>query len=391
MYDSFNHLNIHYLTVTSVPWHSAHSLYVVKLCQALGQYCSNVTLHCGRKNTSIKGPGCLIQYGIDKPLFRINQFVAPFNISFMNMKEWEVRFYYLNVNYFFLILNKSIFYKKKSIFICHHPITAVICALFRASYVYDFHADQFQNKTAKWLIKQHPPFICFCQSESLETIIKKRMNFLKICIIRNAYEKELLEIPGLETHNDFPVRIGYIGSLGEDRGIPQLLNSFNHLCKKGIDVELIIGGGNIAEVAKLRNLVINTEYEKRIVIKGFIDRQELIKTYAYCDILIAYYQSSLPAIKYMSPMKLFEYMATGRCIVASRVQTIEEFVDDKVHAYLVDPDKYSEFEKALCNLCLSRDTRIEYGKNAKRNKALITWEQKAYKILFTISQESEIN
>jgi glycosyltransferase involved in cell wall biosynthesis len=49
---------------------------------------------------------------------------------------------------------------------------------------------------------------------------------------------------------------------------------------------------------------------------------------------------------YMSPMKMFEYMATGRTIIASDLPVLREVLDES-NAALCNPDDISDWRDAL--------------------------------------------
>ena len=77
-----------------------------------------------------------------------------------------------------------------------------------------------------------------------------------------------------------------------------------------------------------------------------------IPDYLYAaDILLAIWSKNVPTMNYCSPMKVFEYMAAGRIIVAHAFPTIREVLSDSKTALLVDPysndDLFHKMEKAL--------------------------------------------
>lgn len=58
-----------------------------------------------------------------------------------------------------------------------------------------------------------------------------------------------------------------------------------------------------------------------------------------------------PTARYSSPLKLFEYLAAGKPIVASDLPSIREIVRDGVHAHLVAPGDPGALADGLCGGC----------------------------------------
>ena len=50
---------------------------------------------------------------------------------------------------------------------------------------------------------------------------------------------------------------------------------------------------------------------------------------------------------YFSPLKVYEYMAAGRAIVASRAGQLEELLEDGAHALLCPPGDAAALAEAL--------------------------------------------
>jgi glycosyltransferase involved in cell wall biosynthesis len=85
---------------------------------------------------------------------------------------------------------------------------------------------------------------------------------------------------------------------------------------------------------------------------------------------------------YRSPIKLFEYMAQERPIVAPRTEPIESVVRDGEEALLFTPLDVQSFRSALCRLLSSKELCLSLGRNARRVvEEKHTWEGNAVRIL----------
>lgn len=75
---------------------------------------------------------------------------------------------------------------------------------------------------------------------------------------------------------------------------------------------------------------------------------------------------------YTSPMKLFEYMASGRPIVASRIPSIVEHLDDD-HATLVKPDDAQALAQGICEALKKKKKPFDLSR--------YTWDDRARRII----------
>ena len=83
-----------------------------------------------------------------------------------------------------------------------------------------------------------------------------------------------------------------------------------------------------------------------------------------------------------SPLKLFEYMAAGRAIVASDLPAWSDVVAHGETALLLPPDDVAAWSEAIDRLLSDSDLRERLGEIA-RNQALEqhTWDVRAARIL----------
>ncbi|HET9235393.1 MAG TPA: glycosyltransferase, partial [Candidatus Eisenbacteria bacterium] len=79
---------------------------------------------------------------------------------------------------------------------------------------------------------------------------------------------------------------------------------------------------------------------------------------------------------------LFEYMAAGRAIVASRLGSIARILSDDETGLLVDPGDGPAFRAAVLDLANDAEKRRRLGKSARRSAELhYTWTANARRAL----------
>ena len=96
------------------------------------------------------------------------------------------------------------------------------------------------------------------------------------------------------------------------------------------------------------------------------------------DVAIAPY----PALEdfYFSPLKVFEYMASGRAVVASRIGQVAEVVVDGVTGLLYEPGDRAGLVNSIQRLQKDAVLRNELGRRASAC-SVRTWSQNAAQII----------
>ncbi|MDX2054165.1 MAG: glycosyltransferase family 4 protein [Polyangiaceae bacterium] len=86
-------------------------------------------------------------------------------------------------------------------------------------------------------------------------------------------------------------------------------------------------------------------------------------------------------IEYASPMKLFEYMAAGRGIVATRFPAILEVLKDGTNARIVEADSVEALYNGILDLVSNPSASDLLGAQARADVSSHTWEGRARTIL----------
>lgn len=120
---------------------------------------------------------------------------------------------------------------------------------------------------------------------------------------------------------------------------------------------------------------------------GFIPNGSLPTYQAAADILLMPYSQSImgssgtaDSAAVASPMKMFEYMATGRAIVSTYLPVIREVLNE-TNAVFCKPDDISSWKTALERLLEDKDLRDRLGKQARHDAQGYTWLARAQRIM----------
>jgi len=112
---------------------------------------------------------------------------------------------------------------------------------------------------------------------------------------------------------------------------------------------------------------------------------------AAADVLLIPYSSRLRTVKYMSPVKMLEYMAAGRPIVAFDHPVLREVLIDRENAVLIQPDDPFAMAEGIRLVLADRELSDSIAGNARQRAKAHTWEQRAEKIVgFAIARQTQL-
>lgn len=194
----------------------------------------------------------------------------------------------------------------------------------------------------------------------------------KVRVVPNAVTPErFLNAPPTRARDQDDFVIGFVGTLKPWHGLTTLLESFAQLAQQtGAARLLIVGDG--PERERLDREVAARHLENRVHFTGAVSPDEVPGLLASMDVAVAPY----PPLTnfYFSPLKLYEYMAAGLPIVASRIGQIEEVIQHEVTGVLVPPGDAIALTIALHELQLHPARRVRLGRAAREIVQRHTWD-----------------
>jgi len=170
--------------------------------------------------------------------------------------------------------------------------------------------------------------------------------------------------------------VGFIGIFGQWHGVLTLASAVKHVIEECSDVQFVIIGdgqlkGRMIEILKTDGVLAHVSFT------GVVPHGEAPNYLSMCDVLISPHEDMEDGSPFFgSPTKIFEYMAMGRGIVASRVGQLGEILDDGVNAVLVEQRNPKALAEGILTLVRDPESRASMGRQA-RGKVLsqFTWEQ----------------
>ncbi|HXW05381.1 MAG TPA: glycosyltransferase family 4 protein [Vicinamibacterales bacterium] len=175
-----------------------------------------------------------------------------------------------------------------------------------------------------------------------------------------------------------PVTVGYAGHLYAWKGVDVLLEALARVPEvRG----LIVGGhGGEPDLARVKALSERLGLAGRLTLTGLVAPPRVAELLRSADILVLPNQESAISTRFTSPLKLFEYMAACRAIVASDLPAVREVVTHETDVLLAAPGDPESLAGAIRRLARDEALRERLAAAARARVEHYTWERRAARL-----------
>jgi len=362
-------MKIMYIANSPMPSRSANSIHIIKMCE------------------SFTKAGLEIILVVPKTLKIVSSKVDIFNFYGINSKFKIRKIFTLpgrGMAVFYLLAMFYSAFKGPDVIYTRQIEAAVLSSISHTKFILEMH-DCLIDRFDKFFFKRIAGNKYFLKliliSNNLKTkFIEYGFNDKKIKVLPDAVDINIFINKEKQLHQR--KRIGYGGHLFKGRGV----ETIETLASSMADLDFYLWGGTEDLINYWKN---RTKNIKNIYFKGFVKNTVLAEELVNCDILVMPYQKEVAVfgnkgntVEWMSPMKMFEYMATGRPIVASNLPVIGEILRNGYNAILVTCNDVKEWESAIKRLVDNPEFAEIIGANARRDVVKkYTWDIRAKEIL----------
>ncbi len=200
----------------------------------------------------------------------------------------------------------------------------------------------------------------------------------KVQVVSNGVDADMFTPDGPANNQglEHKIVIGFVGSLNPWHGIDILASAFRELANEGGVHLLVVGHGPMAKEIQ----VLGEDLPGSVSLIGAVPQAEVPAYIRAMDIAIAPY----PPLErfYYSPLKVLEYMACGRAVVAVGIGQIIDLISDGDTGVLVSPGDTSALANAVRRLIADKSLRRALGMRASAEvRRAHTWPQRAAEIV----------
>ncbi len=301
--------------------------------------------------------------------WRYLKFIKKNNIAYIYCREARLLF--------FLILFNKLFFHLKS------------------KYIYELHSLLERNLTDKIVERFLSMFV------SIFIFVNKNLRDIYFKKYSIADDKALVAPDGVDL-NVFGIDlskeeakkrfnlpldkkiIGYTGrftTMDMDKGVKDILKALKILSDK--EILFIAIGGYGKELDFYKSLAAQYGIGGQTILLGLHSQPDLAVYQKACDALLMPFPDKRHYAYYMSPLKMFEYMASKRPIIATDLPSIREVLSEK-NAVIVKPDNPEDLARGIEEVLINKELAEKISAQAFIDAKKYTWEKRVEKILNAI-------
>jgi glycosyltransferase involved in cell wall biosynthesis len=226
------------------------------------------------------------------------------------------------------------------------------------------------RETARYNLSTANCVICVSEPGKSHLIDNWSVPSEKIVVLPNAADVERFS-PDTRTRSAVRGTLGidnnplilFVGGFYKWHDVGTLLEAFARVLTTWPDTRLLLVGDGEQRQAMMQRAV-ELSIEDSVQFTGLLPHSEVPQLMAAADIAVVPYPPMEHEL-WLSPLKLFEYMASGTAIIASRVGQLTEVVQDGRNGLLVPPGESSALEIALKRLIEDPSLRVRLGEQAR--------------------------
>jgi len=191
-----------------------------------------------------------------------------------------------------------------------------------------------------------------------------------VYVIRDGVFEAMLKHPMIETEESLGASelvLIFVGQLNHFR-LDSLFNVLPDVIAESPNLQLqVLGAGPQLEHYQKRVDLLGMK--DHVTFYGHVPHERILDYIAKADMA---YSDDWSVIGF--PMKLFEYMALGKAIIAEGTESVKELLSDRVNALLWTNE--SELKESILNLTRDAALRKKLGQTARSLMGQHTWERR---------------
>lgn len=365
------------ISTSTIPSSTANSMQAMKACQALAQTGAEVCLWVPGRETR-PWEELAAHYGLSTP-FEVRRIPA---IPALKRYDFALRAQRLALAW------------KPDLIYTWLAQSAVLAEIAGLPVVYEQH-DRATGKLGPWLLRR---FLhhqgkkrLLVITDALRRLDERLFGYAfrpgEVVVAPNGADLEryagLPGAPEARRRLALPERLTavYTGHFYAGRGIDLLFE----LARRLPEIGFLWVGGRPEDVAAWQ-AKLDAAGMRNVLLTGFVENRRLPLYQAAGDVLLMPYERAIAgssggnSAEICSPMKMFEYMAAGRAILASDLPVLHEVLNPG-NAVFAPPEDVAAWETALAVLCADPARRAGLAAQARADAANYTWLSRAQRAL----------
>jgi len=382
-------MKISYIANVRMPTEKAHGHQIVKMCELFASNGSTVELVLPDRVNQLNQLDVFDYYKV-KRNFIIKKLKVFDPVFLMRAPAgWYIRFqslFFVISLFFYLLFIKN---RRQIIFYTRDEYLLPILNIFSANIIWEGHAlPDSRRRYVKYFNRIRA--VVILTGEMKKRLIQDGVDEAKIMVSPDAVD---LDIFGIEISMEMArkelslpsdkIILGYTGSFktkGMDKGISDIIKAVALLEKDWPKILFVAVGGNQADIDYYHRLAVNDGVEQHIMLLGKVSQEKLAVYQQAFDVLLMPFPFTEHYAYFMSPLKMFEYLAAKRPIIASDLPTIREILDED-SAVFCRPDDPADLAEKIKLILTDKDLAAAISQGAYQKSGQYTWDGRARSIM----------
>lgn len=314
-----------------------------------------------------------------------------------------VSFFYLT--FYILRFRPDAIYLRQGLF---EVFTSILARLFLVPYVIEkngimedeLRSRGFSELTIKILrlaeginLRLSDKIICVTEGIKREIVKRYKVSGGKLVVIPNGANIELFRpLDKQECRQELGLKgdafyIGFVGSFAPWQGLELLIEAARQVKEQGYSQIKYILVGDGEQEPILRQKVQEYNLEQAIQFTGRVAYEQVVN---YMNAFDVCYLCKEKLLFGFSPLKLYEYLACGRPVIASGVDGVKEVIEEGQCGYLFEAGNAEELAKRIIQSYQEREALQEMGlRGRKLVEIKYTWGATAERIVEVLNEVVE--
>lgn len=374
-------MNILYIANIRLPTEKAHGIQIMKMCEAFARLGHEVELIVPNRHTPITEDPFLY-YGVDHN-FTITRLPTFDTVSWGRAGFWlqSLSFIYHAARYARRSSAEIIYSRDPELFFFGRMPSD-------AKLAWEIHTKP-TPRVAK-MVCQSSVHIVAISGGLRDVLVEMGVPQERIIVAHDAVDANMFtQIPDkkkvrqqLSLLEDKKL-IAYIGkykTMGESKGVEDIVAAVGVVHTRQPDTALLLVGLNQDERAEVEALTKSAGLGGSAYLVGHVEHTDVARYMRAADVLVMNYPNTEHYARYMSPLKLFEYMASGTPAITSDLPSIREVLDDS-SSYFFKAGDSTDFCRALEEMLADPVTASQKASAAFEKVQKYTWQKRAEDII----------
>lgn len=376
-------MNILYIASVRIPDQRAAGLAIARQCEAFGDTGHSLILAAPNRHR-VQSRNLFSYYGVRK-VFSLTYYPV---IDIIHI--WEQGFYLVRltemISSFLLILRSVV---KPDIIYARDQWMLVLPIFFgfRDRCVIEMHTKH-TNWAVRYVLRRTKKIIVI--SKGLQSFYEALVGRKDIVWAPSGVNLDQFNLQQSKVHLrskfSLPAETfvyGYIGkysSFNENKGVDEIIEAFSIAYKQLPNIHLLIVGLEEREFSVVEGVLATFGIPRNAVSLFTLEQEKFAESVTVADILLMNYPNTEHYAQYMSPTKLFAYLATGYPIISSDLPSVREIAGDDLIMF-VEPNNVIQYSKAMV---VAHNTFLQLKTSAQKRKEIVSryeWKKRVEHII----------